>query len=167
MVSKGIVLPSINKDVLEIACIERYGRNGNIGRAFVKGFGLKSGAFAESVAHDSHNIIVVGTNAKDMVTAVNRVIAIGGGLSIAKEGKILSELSLPVGGLITDELSGHELSEQIDKMEKIISVDLGAKVHAPFMHLSFLALTTSPEWKITDKGLIDVNNFKILTPTKV
>lgn len=163
-VSNKVVLPDVNKDVLEIACIERYGRNGNIGKAFVKGFGMREGAFAESVAHDTHNIIVVGTNLRDMVLAVNRVIEIGGGLTIANRGKILSELRLPVGGLITDELSGHEVSEKIAELETIATRELGTSVHAPFMHLSFLALSTSPVWKITDKGLVDVNNFKILPP---
>lgn len=163
-VSNKVVLPDVNKDVLEIACIERYGRNGNIGKAFVKGFGMREGAFAESVAHDTHNIIVVGTNLRDMVLAVNRVIEIGGGLTIANRGRILSELRLPVGGLITDELSGHEVSEKIAELETIATRELGTSVHAPFMHLSFLALSTSPVWKITDKGLVDVNNFKILPP---
>lgn len=106
----------------------------------------------------------VGTNLRDMVLAVNRVIEIGGGLTIANRGKILSELRLPVGGLITDELSGHEVSEKIAELETIATRELGTSVHAPFMHLSFLALSTSSIWKITDKGLVDVNNFKILPP---
>ena len=164
-VSQGVVQPDISKDALMISCVERYGRtNGNIGKAFVKGFGLKEGAFAESVAHDTHNILVVGTNYKDMTAAVNSVISMGGGIAIANRGRILSEMRLPVGGLITDELDGHQVSEKISELENIIIKDLGCTVHAPLMHLSFLALSTSPTWKITDKGLIDVNNFKILSP---
>ncbi|HLR36340.1 MAG TPA: adenine deaminase [Tissierellales bacterium] len=163
-VSNGQVLPDTSKDLLQIGCIERYGRTGNIGKAFVKGFGLREGAFAESVAHDTHNIMVVGTNIKDMTLAVNKVIEIGGGLAIANRGRILSELRLPVGGLITDELTGHEVSEKIKEMESIVIDQLGCRIHAPFMHLSFLSLSTSPVWKITDKGLIDVNNFKVLSP---
>jgi adenine deaminase len=163
-VSRGIVESDTKKDLLYIACIERYGRNNNIGKAFVKGFGLKKGAFAESVAHDTHNIIVVGTNIKDMVIAVNRVIEIGGGLCVVNNSKILDEMALPVGGLITDELTGQEVSEKIASLEKITRADLGCTIHAPFMHLSFLALSTSPKWKITDMGLIDVNNFTILEP---
>lgn len=165
-VKNGVVLPNTYGDVLEIACIERYGRNGNIGKTFVKGFGLSSGAFAESVAHDTHNIIVVGTNLEDMTLAVNRVIEMGGGLAIVDKGRILDELRLPVGGLITDELTGSEVSRKIKVLENIVKTKLGCKVHAPFMHLSFLALSTSPKWKITDKGLIDVNNFRILDPIK-
>ncbi len=160
----GVAEPNVNTDTLEIACIERYGRTGNIGKAFVKGFGMKDGAFAESVAHDTHNIIVVGTNIKDMTLAVNKVIELGGGIAIANRGRILSHMRLPVGGLITDELDGHEVSKKIAELEQIVKNDLGCKIHAPFMHLSFLALSTSPAWKITDKGLIDVNNFKILSP---
>lgn len=163
-VYNGIAQPDVSTDTLQIACIERYGRTGNIGKAFVKGFGMTSGAFAESVAHDTHNIMVVGTNIRDMVAAVNRVIEIGGGIAIAKNGRILSDMRLPVGGLITDELNGHEVSQKIAELERIARDDLGCKVHAPFMHLSFLSLSTSPTWKITDKGLVDVNNFKILPP---
>ncbi|HSQ33867.1 MAG TPA: adenine deaminase, partial [Peptostreptococcaceae bacterium] len=154
-VSRGIVEADTQKDLLYIACIERYGRNNNIGKAFVKGFGLKKGAFAESVAHDTHNITVVGTNIKDMVVAVNRVIEMGGGLCVVNNGRVLDEMALPVGGLITDELTGQEVSEKIASLEKITANDLGCTIHAPFMHLSFLALSTSPKWKITDKGLID------------
>lgn len=160
----GLLLPDISNDVLEIACLERYGRNNNIGKAFVSGFGLKNGAIAESVAHDTHNLLVVGTNLKDMVIAINAVIDMGGGLAASLNGRIISQLRLPVGGLITDELNGHQVSEKIDEIERIVREQLHCSVHSPFMHLSFLALSTSPEWKITDRGLIDVNNFKVLSP---
>ena len=88
----------------------------------------------------------------------------GGGIAVAKRGRVLTEMRLPVGGLITDELNGHEVSSKIAEVEDVIIRELGCKIHAPLMHLSFLALSTSPTWKITDKGLIDVNNFKILEP---
>lgn len=162
-VRNGIVEANISNDLLYIACIERYGRNNNIGKAFVKGFGLKKGAFAESIAHDTHNIMVIGTNIKDMVVAVNKVIEMGGGIAVVNNSRVIEELRLPVGGLITDELTGSEVSEKIEVLEKAVR-DLGGTIHAPFMHLSFLALSTSPKWKITDKGLIDVNNFEILSP---
>lgn len=163
-VYNGVAQPDVATDTLEIACVERYGITGNIGKAFVKGFGMRDGAFAESVAHDTHNIIVVGTNIRDMALAVNRVVELGGGIAISNRGRILSDMRLPVGGLITDELNGHEVSTKIAELERIVKEDLGCKVHAPFMHLSFLSLSTSPEWKITDKGLVDVNNFEILSP---
>lgn len=163
-VQSGVALPDIDNDVLQIVCVERYGRNGNTGKAFVKGFGLKHGAFAESVAHDTHNIIAVGTNLKDMTEAINHVIKMNGGIAVVKGGKVIEELRLPVGGLITDELTGPEVSRKISNLEMVVKEQLGCKVHAPFMHLSFLALSTSPKWKITDMGLIDVNNFKVLPP---
>ena len=164
-VRKNVCQPDISNDILAIACIERYGRtNGNIGKAFIKGFGIKDGAIAESVAHDTHNILVMGTNYRDMMVAANSVIEMGGGISVSKSGRVLTEMRLPVGGLITDELDGHQVSKKIEEVESIITNDLGCKIHAPLMHLSFLALSTSPSWKITDKGLIDVNNFKILPP---
>jgi adenine deaminase len=163
-VQNGAAVSDIDQDVLQIVCVERYGRNGNVGKAFVKGFGLKHGAFAESVAHDTHNITAVGTNLKDIVEAVNHVIKMNGGIAVSKGGKIIEELRLPVGGLITDELTGPEVSQKISNLERVVKDQLGCKVHAPFMHLSFLALSTSPKWKITDKGLVDVNNFEILPP---
>ncbi len=163
-VQQGIAQPDISKDMLLIACVERYGRSNKIGKAFVKGFGLTDGAFAESVAHDTHNILVTGTNYRDMMVAVNKVIEMGGGIAVAKRGRVISEMRLPVGGLITDELDGHEVSQKIAEIENVIARDLGCKIHSPLMHLSFLSLSTSPTWKITDKGLIDVNNFRILPP---
>ncbi len=163
-VQNGVVQADTNLDVIHIACVERYGRTGNIGKAFVKGFGMTDGAFAESVGHDTHNIMVAGTNIRDMTLAVNQVIEMGGGLAVVNRGRVMGEMRLPVGGLITDELDGHEVSEKIEELENMVVKDLGCKIHSPFMHLSFLALSTSPVWKITDKGLIDVNNFKILSP---
>ncbi|WP_243136924.1 adenine deaminase [Alkaliphilus serpentinus] len=163
-VQQGAVQADVRQDALYIVCVERYGRNGSIGKALVKGFGLEQGAFAESVAHDTHNIMAVGTNLKDMAAAINHVIEMGGGLAVAKGGRVIDDLRLPVGGLITDELTGPEVSLKIASIEKTVKDQLGGKVHAPFMHLSFLALSTSPKWKITDQGLIDVNNFEILPP---
>jgi adenine deaminase len=161
-VSSGIVQCDIKNDVIYMCNVERYGRNGNIGKCFVSGFGLESGAIAESVAHDTHNIMSAGTNLKDMSAAVNRVIEMGGGIVAVKNGRVLGELPLPVGGLITDELSGEEVSIRMEQLEKLVREQLGGTLHAPFMHLSFLALSTSPKWKLTDKGLIDVERFCVL-----
>lgn len=161
---QGIAIPDVKQDVLQMVCIERYGRNGNVGKTFVKGFGLKEGAFAESVAHDTHNIIAVGTDIKDITLAINRVIEMEGGIAVTKKGRVIEEMRLPVGGLITDELTGPEVSKKVADLEKAAKLELGCSVHAPFMHLSFLALSTSPSWKLTDQGLIDVNNFEVLPP---
>ena len=163
-VNRGVVEADVSQDVIYLACLERYGRNGNIGKTMVKGIGLKQGAFAQSIAHDTHNITVTGTNLRDMVAAVNRVIEMGGGVAVANNGRVIDELALPVGGLITDELTGQEVSAKIASLEATVRDQLGGTLHAPFMHVSFLALSTSPKWKISDKGLVDVNNFEILDP---
>lgn len=162
--SGGVVQADVQNDILHLACVERYGKNGNVGRCFVSGIGLKHGAIAESVAHDAHNIIAAGTNLSDMAAAVNQVIKLGGGLAVIRDGKTLGDLALPVGGLITDRLNGAEVSDRIELLERIIREQLGGMLHAPFMHLSFLSLSTSPKWKLTDKGLIDVDTFEILDP---
>ncbi|GIN98836.1 adenine deaminase [Siminovitchia terrae] len=163
-VSNGVVQPCLQQDVLPLIVVERHGRTGNIGKAFLNGFKLQSGAIAESVAHDTHNIIVTGTNYEDMVTAVNRVISMDGGIAMIKDGKVVGDLPLRVGGLITDELSGQEVSEKITELTRLAESELGCGIPVPFMHLSFWSLVTSPEWKITDMGLIDVNKFEVLSP---
>jgi adenine deaminase len=163
-VSGGVVQPCLQQDVLPLLVVERHGRTGNIGKAFINGLKLKNGAIAESVAHDTHNIIVAGTNYEDMVTAVNRVIAMDGGIAMIKDGKVVGDLPLRVGGLITDELSGQEVSEKIAELTRLAEAELGCSLPVPFMHLSFWSLVTSPEWKITDIGLIDADQFEVLSP---
>lgn len=161
-VKNGVVEPCLKQDVLPILVIERHGRTNSIGKTFIHGFKLKSGAIAESVAHDTHNIIVAGTNYEDMVTAVNRVIAMDGGIAMIKDGKVVGDLPLRVGGLITDELDGRAVSEKIAELTRLAKEELGCGIHVPFMHLSFWSLVTSPVWKITDKGLVDVDKFEII-----
>lgn len=148
----------VNSDILYISVIERHGKNGNIGRGLVKGFGLKNGALASTVAHDSHNIIVVGTNEEDMRAAVEGVISAGGGLAVALDKKVVSLLPLPIGGLMTEKSATETaalLKELHNSCEK-----LGCTLESPFFALSFLALPVIPELRITDKGLVDVNEFK-------
>lgn len=163
--SNGYVSPSLDEDLLPIAVVGRYGQP-DIGRAFVKGFGLKAGAFAESVSHDAHNIIVVGTDYVDMAVAVNRVIEMQGGVALVKDRRLLGDLPLPIGGLMTDELTAADLTSRMDSLHRLATEELHCKVHAPFMHLAFLSLTTSPKWKITDKGIVDADNYRILSPIK-
>ncbi len=165
-VESGFAVPSLKDDVIPIVVVGRHSPGASIGRSFVHGFNMKTGAMAESVSHDTHNIIAAGTNYEDIKVAVNGVIKMQGGLAMVKNGEVIGELSLPVAGLITDQLSGSELSGQMGKLTQLASEELGTKVWGPFMHLSFLSLTTSPTWKITDKGLIDVNNHKILSPVE-
>lgn len=163
-VQGGVVQADVAADALHMACVERYGRNGNIGRCFLAGMGMKVGALAESVAHDTHNIMACGASLPDMAAAINRVIELGGGIVAVKDGAVLAELALPVGGLMTDELTGEEVSERTRRLDEVVRGQLGCQIHAPFMHLSFLALSTSPKWKLTDKGLVDVETFSLLPP---
>ncbi|WP_425538603.1 adenine deaminase [Microaceticoccus formicicus] len=160
----GIVQASIQKDTLIMLNVERYGRGNGIGKCFVKGFKLNSGAIAESIGHDTHNIMVVATNYEDALIAINRVIENQGGIAMADKGRVIDDLPLRVGGLITDELNGIELAEKVRNLENLAKTELGCGVHAPFMHLSFLSLSTSPKWKLTDKGIFDVDNYEILGP---
>lgn len=161
----GYVVPDLARDLLPIANVGRHGQT-DIGATFVKGFKMKKGAFAESVAHDTHNIIVMGTNYEDMAIAVNHVIEMQGGVALAKDGEIIGDLPLRIAGLMTDELSASELTERMDEITELAKTELQCEAHAPFMHLAFLALTTSPKWKITDKGVVDANNYCVI-PTIV
>jgi adenine deaminase len=154
----GYAVADTDRDILKIAVIERHRGSGNIGKGFVSGFGLKKGAIAGSVAHDSHNIIVAGTNDNDMKTAVNRVIEMNGGLAAACDGKISAELPLPIAGLMSDQ----PMDIVRGKMDALIHAahGFGSAVPDPFMTLSFLALPVIPELKLTDRGLFDVNQFQ-------
>jgi adenine deaminase len=156
-IENGVAVADISADILKIAVIERHKSTGNIGTAFVSGFGLKKGAIASSVAHDSHNIIVVGTCDEDMKTAVGRIIEMNGGLAAACDRKISAELPLPIAGLMSDKPL-ETVRIQMDAMTNAARA-MGATVADPFMILSFLALPVIPELKLTDRGLFDVNQF--------
>lgn len=164
-VRDGYVQPMPEEDMQPIAVVGRHGQS-DIGKTFVKGFQMKSGAFAETVSHDTHNIIVTGTNYADMALAVNQVIAMQGGVALVKDGVVLGELRLPIAGLMTDEKSAEALTDSMIELHRIAKESLGCQIHAPFMHLAFLSLTTSPKWKITDKGVVDANNYCILPTVK-
>ncbi len=158
----GVVQPDIENDILRIACVERYGKNGSIGRSFIKNFGLKKGAIAISVGHDHHNISVVGSDPDDMALAINRIEELQGGLILACEGKILAEIALPICGLLSDQ-DGETIANQLaDLIEKAAA--LGCDVPSPNVTLSFITLIFIPFLGITDQGLFDVVNFKIIDP---
>lgn len=156
-IEDGVAVADPARNILKIAVIERHTGSGNIGKGFVTGFGLKKGAMAGSVAHDSHNIIVVGASDADMLAAVRRIIDMNGGLAAAEGGKILAELPLPIAGLMSDQ----PLETVRKRMDELIRAagNLGAVVPDPFMILSFLALPVIPELKLTDRGLFDVARF--------
>ena len=157
----GFVKPGLKADLLPIAVVGRHGQS-DIGKTFVQGFNMAHGAMAETVSHDTHNIIVVGTNYQDMTVAVNRVIEMQGGVVLAKEGQVIGDLPLRIGGLMTDELNAHDLTKKMAYLTQLANEELDCQAHAPFMHLAFLSLSTSPKWKVTDKGVIDVVNYLIL-----
>jgi adenine deaminase len=131
-----------------------------MGKGFVTGFGLESGAFASTVAHDAHNIVVVGVSDEDMAVCVGHLLETGGGIVAAGGGTVLGDLPLPVAGLLSDE-PVEMVVERLDRLHEILR-RLGVKIDAPFMTLSFLALSVIPALKITDHGLIDVDRFEVV-----
>jgi len=161
MISEGKAVADTSRDILKIAVIERHTGSNNMGKGFVRGFGLKRGAIASSVAHDSHNIIVVGTNDNDMKAALRAIVKIGGGLAAAYDKKVCATLALPIAGLMSQE----PIQAIRDRIDSLINTarKFGTTLDDPFMTLSFLALPVIPELKITDKGLIDVARFNIVS----
>jgi len=143
----GVVVPDTGNDILKLVVVERHKATGNIGLGLVTGFGLKQGALASSIAHDSHNIIAVGTNDDDILTAVKEIDRLQGGL-------------LPIAGLLSDE----PLEVVVDKLERLehIATELGTVLPSPFSTLSFLALPVIPELRLTDLGLVDVSQFRLI-----
>ncbi|MBI2850478.1 MAG: adenine deaminase [Chloroflexi bacterium] len=156
----GGILPDISRDILKLAVIERHHATGNIGLGLVSGFGLKNGALASSLAHDSHNIVAVGTNDEDIYAAIKEIERLHGGLVAVAGGKVLASLALPIAGLLSDE----PLETVVDKLGKLeqASARIGCRLASPFSTLSFLALPVIPELRLTDLGLVDVNEFRLV-----
>lgn len=153
---------SVEKDILKLAVIERHSNTGHIGIGYIKGYGLKKGAIASSVSHDSHNLIVVGTNEKDMCIASNCVSKMQGGYAIACNGKIIDNIPLPIAGL----MSYKEAKELSNSMENIVktAVSLGVCEDIdPFMHMAFLSLPVIPDIRLTTLGLFKVKEQKIVS----
>ncbi len=146
------------KDLLKLAVVERYSGTGGTGIGFVRGFGLKKGALASSVAHDSHNVIVVGAGDADMKAAVAEIARLGGGLAVAADGAVKASLALPIAGLMSPEPM-PSVRRRLDELTAAARA-LGAAPDDPFMALSFLALPVIPELKLTDRGLVDVVAFR-------
>lgn len=156
----GLAVSDTERDILKIAVVERHQGTGNVGLGFVRGVGLKQGALASSVAHDSHNVIVVGTTDDDMRRAVMELKRINGGAVVVAREKVLASLPLPVAGLMSD----RPLTEVAAGVNEVIAAarQIGCKLHDPFITLSFLALPVIPELKLTDKGLVDVGIFRLV-----
>jgi adenine deaminase len=157
-VQNGLVTADIERDVLKIVLCDRYG-GGKPAGAFIKNVGLKNGAIASSVSHDSHNVIAVGTSDDEIAAAINGIIDARGGISVAR-GDQVDVLRLPIAGLMSDD-EGHQVAANYSRLDRMAK-DLGSRLSAPFMTLSFMALTVIPELKLGPEGLFDVGKFNYI-----
>jgi adenine deaminase len=158
--SQGVI--EVSGDVLYASVAERHRRTGNIGRGFIAGLGSLDGALAQTIAHDSHNIIVVGSNPLDMLIAAREVSAMQGGIALSSRGKLVASLALSVAGLMSKE-SAEDVAEKKELLENQ-SRRLGLRVKSPVTTLSFLSLPVIPAIRLTDKGLFDVNRGMFIDP---
>ncbi|MCF7923967.1 MAG: adenine deaminase [Candidatus Izimaplasma sp.] len=159
---KGKFEANINDDLLKLCVIERYHLSGNIGKGIVKGYGLKNGALAMTISHDSHNLVCIGDNDKDMLLAIKKITDIGGGIVLASRGEIIELLPLEVGGLMSLKPSEF-VEEKLNRLEiKIRKLGVKREIEDPFLQLGFLSLAVIPEIRVTDKGLFDAKQFKII-----
>ncbi|MCX7905694.1 MAG: adenine deaminase [Elusimicrobiales bacterium] len=159
-VESEYVVPDIERDILKVVVIERHMASGRITKGLVRGFKLKKGAIASSISHDSHNIVVVGTHDGDMYQAAVGVVKMQGGISAAINGQVIESLPLPVAGLMSDK-SADFVRNKIKRLREIARY-FGSDLADPFMAMSFLTLVPIPEIKITDRGIIDSKNFKVV-----
>lgn len=159
-VREGMIVADVEEDILKLAVIERHKASGNVAVGLVKGFGLKRGALASSIAHDSHNIVVVGVDDEDIFAVVKEVERLQGGLAVVAGGEILAALPLPIAGLLSDEPL-ETVVRQLSGVETAAAA-LGCALTSPFSALSFLALPVIPQLRLTDLGLVDVDRFELL-----
>ena len=159
-VRAGCAVADPSRDLAKLAVVERHRGTGNIGLGFVHGFGLKAGALAASVSHDSHNIVVVGTNDADMWEAVRTIERMQGGLVAVEGGSVLAAVRLPIAGLISEE----PFEQVVGQVTEVLGAakKLGSALPDPFIALSFLALPVIPALRLTDRGLVDVARFRIV-----
>ena len=159
-VRDGEAVADPTRDLAKIAVVERHLGTGRIGLGFVRGFGLERGALGSTVAHDAHNLVVVGINDADMARLVERLAELGGGIVAVEDGEVLAELPLPVGGLLSD----LPLAEVVERSRACTEAAerLGCRGATPFLTMSFLALSVIPSLKITDQGLVDVDRFELV-----
>jgi adenine deaminase len=156
----GVAVADPSRDLAKIAVVERHHATGRVGTGFVTGFGLQRGAFGTTVAHDAHNIVVVGVDDADMALCVSRLEKMGGGIAVVEGGKARGELPLPVAGLLSD-APAEEVVARLEALQALLG-ELGVHSESPFMSLSFLSLSVIPQLKITDRGLIDVDAFELV-----
>jgi adenine deaminase len=156
----GVRYVDLDGDVVKVAVVARHGVNRNIGLGFVKGFGMRRGAIASSIGHDSHNICVVGADDADMAAAVNRLIEIQGGFAVVSDGEVRAELPLPIAGLMSDR--SYEWVRDALHPLRAAARGLGVVLPEPFLQVAFLPLPVIPHLKITDLGLVDVDRFELV-----
>jgi adenine deaminase len=156
----GNIKPDPEQDVLKVAVFERHKRTGTVGKGFTKGFGIKKGALAQTVAHDAHNLLVVGSNEEDMALAANTLIKCGGGLVAVLDGKVLSVVELPIAGIMGDKPI-NEMSASIEKMERTWA-EMGSTLPSPFMTMALIPLACLPETRLTNRGLVDCRTFEFI-----
>ncbi len=156
----GEAVADADRDLAKIAVVERHLGTGRVGLGFVRGFGLQRGALASTVAHDAHNVVVVGMNDASMAAAVRRLANRGGGIVVVDGAEVLAELPLPVAGLLSD----APVDEVVAASRAVVAAarELGCTLDAPIQHLAFLALSVIPSLKLTDRGLVDVNRFELV-----
>ena len=152
--------PQTQHDILKLAIVERYGKTGGVGVGFVRGFGLREGAMAYSMSHDHHNIVVVGVNELDMAQSVKVIQEMQGGLCVVRNGEVMAKMRLPIGGLMSEQDAGTVMRE-LDGLNAAAR-SLGCRGSAPFMTLSFISLPTVPELGLTDMGLVDVLEHRLI-----
>ena len=157
----GAFVSDISRDVLKVAVLGRHNDRGDVGHGFVKGFGIKRGAIASSIGHDSHNVCVIGCDDGDMAVAVNRLIELKGGFAAAEDGNVVAELALPVAGLMSAR-PFEEVEQALRALRHAVAA-LGTPLHEPFLQMAFLALPVIPHLRITDKGLVDVDRFELVS----
>ncbi len=162
-IKDGKFLYDETKDILKLAVIERHHHRKTVGLGLVEGFGFKDGALAMTVAHDSHNLIIVGSNDHDMRLAAEKIQVIQGGIVLVQKGEVIEYLPLEIGGIMTNASETHVQKTLLDMKEKIMNMGLRKEVSDPFISLAFLALPVIPDLKLTDRGLFDVNQFKIVS----
>jgi adenine deaminase len=158
----GAVPAAPDLDLAKAASIERHGGSGSIGLGFVQGLGLQRGAVATTVAHDNHNLFVVGTNDDDMLVAVARLAAVGGGMIAVEDGEVRALVELPIAGLISDR-PVVEVAAQVSALDRAYA-DLGTTIEFPFMMVSFLSLGVIPALRLTNRGLVDGRAFALVEP---
>lgn len=159
-VQDGLVQSDTKQDVLKTAVFERHHATGKVGFGFVKGFGIKCGAMASTVAHDAHNLLVIGTNDEDMALAANTLIACGGGMAAVQNGEVLGTVPLPIAGLMNDK-TVEEMSEIVENLGTAWK-KIGCNMVSPFMTMALISLACLPELRLTDRGLVDCNKFEFV-----